>query len=723
MKKKKTAKLPKLFTKKYSEKKLKNRVLKKIYIPADKKLVQSLVVAGKDKKGRKVYSFDTQKPVPSATLKKLKIIAKDLKKQKGRFNVVHILISITCLVILFSGIALFRNVLARKLITGAMENTFGAVCDIERIDFDILDTRFVIENLEQANRSKPMTNLFEAGRFELYFNLLELTRGKLVSENVEITGIRAGTERTVPGTLSPLKERKYRRKREKEEKKSGPVRKALSAQIEKIKNEVSVDSGITAVQNQLDPAVILEREKEKLQAPAVLQELSATVPGLADSWRENSAKAEAQIAATQDAAQKIAAIKVDEIKTIEEGHRVLKTLNSAKKTIDENVSMITTYSARLDADRKTVMTLSQKTQDAIAADSRHLYSLAQSVSSFNMDRGKGLIAQVLETFAISTFGEYYPWLDRGLSLLQGNQSGKKSEKNQTFKAKKSVIDRLPGRTFVFGPDSLPGVVFKNISLSADDDDASLHGEGLIRHLSNNADQLDKPALVTLGTVHGTMRESVEAVVDLRTDARTVLDSDITARGYPVSLDSSGIRGVPSITGTLSANGQLLVMQDRSVSVDTTMRIDSARLTIDPFEPDFVYSAYRQVLAGMRTIDCTVKIDISSSGDFDTSVSTNADTMLYRSIQQQLDRQVDRIKGQFEQEIDAYIQDQKQQHAGNMKLFTTAQDRFKKAENEIQSRENSPERKQEAVEKRIRELVNKNTAPLLKDAEKNLKKLF
>lgn len=723
MKKIKKVKLPKLFTKKYSEKKLKNRVLKKIYIPADKKLVQSLLVSGKDSKGRKVYSFDAQKAAPPATIRKLKIIAKDLKKQKGRVRIANLLASVICIVVIFAGIAIFGNILARKLITGAMENTFGAVCDIENVDFDLLDTRFVIENLEQANRAKPMTNLFEVGRFELYFNLLELTRGKLVSENVEITGIQAGTERSTSGELSPRKEKKYQKKKEREERNPGSVRKAVSAQMDKIKSEVSIDSGITAVKNQLDPAAILDREKEKLQSPAALQELSETIPDIAASWRENSTKAETQIAETRDAAKKLAAIKIDEIKTVDDGQRVLKTIHSAQKTIDKNVTMISSYSSRLETDRKKILTLSGKAQDAIAADSRHLSSLAQSVSGFNLEGGQSLIAKVFETFAVSAFGEYYPWLERGLSLLQKGQSSTRATKNQTTDAKKTVTDRLTGRTFTFGPDPVPGILFRNITISGSDDSTDFSAEGQIQDLSNNADQLDKPVLVTLGAVHGSMSESVRAAIDLRTEAGTVLDSDFSARGYPVSLDSSGTRGVPSIDGTLSVKGNVTVMQNRAVAMDAVLQINPAQLSIEPFEPDYVYSAYRQVISGIQAVNCTVQIDVSSEGDFRTSVSTNADTILYRAIRQQLDRQFDRIKGQFRQEADAYIQDQKKQHADNLKLFTDEQNRFKKMETEVQNQDAVADRKEQEVEKRISELVNKKTAPVLKDAEKSLKKLF
>ncbi len=723
MKKNKKITLPKLFSKKYSGKTIKKRILDKLYIPADKKLVESLIVTGKNKKGRTVYTFDPKKAAPPATMKKLKVIAKDIRKQKGRFKIVHIVISLACVLILLAGIALFRNVLARKLVTGAMENTFGAVCDIGIIDFDIFATRFVIEDLEQANRSKPMTNLFAVGRFELYFNLLELTRGKLVSETVEITGVRIGTDRTVTGALSPRKERKYLKKKEAQEKNPGPVRKAITEKIDTITSGISVDSGLAAVKNQLDPAAILEREKDKLKAPAVLEELSATVPDITATWQKNSARAESQLTSTQEATQKIAAINVDEIKTVEDGNRVLKTIEKSGKTIDESLSMTRTYTEQLEADRKKVMELSKRAQDAIAADAQHLSSLAKSVSSFNLDRGKGLIAQVIEQFAMSALGDYYPWLDRGLTMLQRSQSGKKAEKNQTHGAKTSAFERLTGRTFIFGSDSLPGVVFKNISLSAADDARQFSAEGQMQNLSNNADQLDKPALVTLGTVHGTMRESVQATIDLRSDAKTVLDSDVTVQGYAVSLDSAGTQGVPSISGTLSANGQIRVMEDRALSIDSEMRIGSATITVEPFEPRFIFSAYRKVLSGMRTLDFSVKIDIASDGELSLSISTDADKLVYRAIQGEIDRQFGELAKQLDGEIAAYINNQKKQHARELDAFTAVQDRLKQVEKEMRAQEDTVERKKEAIEKRMKSLVEKKTAPVLQDAEKSLKKLF
>jgi len=206
MKKEKEIKLPGLFKKKYTAKKYQKKILKKIFILADRTLIESIVVESTDKKGRPVFTFDSAKLQDPKQGKKLKLIAKEIKKQKGRFKFLNILVAVACVVVLLFGIALFRNVIARRLVTGAFEGAFGAQCDIGYIDVNLFDTRFTMENLAQANRSKPMTNLFEIARFDVYFNFLELTRGKLVSENMEITGIRWGTERTTSGTLPPNKE-------------------------------------------------------------------------------------------------------------------------------------------------------------------------------------------------------------------------------------------------------------------------------------------------------------------------------------------------------------------------------------------------------------------------------------------------------------------------------------------------------------------------------------
>ena len=76
-------KLPKIYRKKYLEKAYKRKLLKKIYVDSDKKLVESLFETEKDKKERDIYFVPQGKNIFTKDFKRLKLVAKQIKKQKG----------------------------------------------------------------------------------------------------------------------------------------------------------------------------------------------------------------------------------------------------------------------------------------------------------------------------------------------------------------------------------------------------------------------------------------------------------------------------------------------------------------------------------------------------------------------------------------------------------------------------------------------------------------
>jgi len=753
MKKVKKIKLPGLFKKKYTAKKYQKKILKKLFIPADRALVESLAVESKDKKGKPVYTFDAAKVQDSAQAKKLKKIAKEIKKQKSRLKVLDIIVAAACVAVLLFGITLFRNVIAHRLITGAFEGTFGAKCDIGLVDFNLFDTRFTMENLAQANRSKPMTNLFEVARLDVYFNLLELTRGKLVSENLEITGIRWGTDRTESGTLPPKQEKKYQKKKEQEDSKPNPVVAALSSEVKKIQSGISLDSGISAIQDKLDPVAFLEREKDSLLSPKIVEEITGSVPAMIDSWKDSSENAEKQVTTMVATAKNISKIDPRNIKTVEEIKRTITELDAAKKTMESTVSMAKDLSTKIESDRKQVLDLSSRAREAVAADSKRLTGLVNEIKTINLDTGKGIVGDIFRTFIVNTLGEYYPYLDRGLAMLGEMQASQKKEKKPTLKQKASVVDRLPGRNISFGDDSLPSLVFRNIALSAEDVKTGFTIGGSVQNLTNDADRLDKAVTASLGTTHGAMSEALEAVIDLRTGASDILDSDITAGGYTVSIPSAGVQGVPDVAGVLSTEGELRIAADRALSIQTAMTLGSAQLTVAPFKPAFIHTTYRNVLSRVNTIDFDVSVHISSSGSFDVDVSTGIDEVLYEALQDEIDRQIALLKEDIRKEVEKFINEQKQKYTSEITQFTAIYDRVKNADKEIRKYENVIDQKKAELENRIKDMAQeqidkvkqeaqeqaekakkeaeeqakkeaeKKAAPLKKDAEDRLKKLF
>ena len=83
-------------------------------------------------------------------MKKLKLLAKQIKKQKGRVNFVPLAVSLAFLAAIPICFTIFKNVIIKKGIQLACENIFEARCDIESVDFKFLDSSLRIKKLEIA---------------------------------------------------------------------------------------------------------------------------------------------------------------------------------------------------------------------------------------------------------------------------------------------------------------------------------------------------------------------------------------------------------------------------------------------------------------------------------------------------------------------------------------------------------------------------------------------
>ena len=458
-------KLHKLYRATYDERAFSKKVLGKIRVPADKSAVNRLVVKGTNpKNGKPAYSFDVTKATDKKTIANLNRIAKDIRRQKGRFNAVSLLLAVALLAAIILAVALFRNVIVRTAITVSLEGAFGAKCDIETVDVGFFDTRVRVSGLSVANKDKPMKNLFEIGEFMLDFDLLELTRAKLVADGVKVTGIAWNTDRKTSGELPPKKKKKANDG----DSAPNPVLSAILSEAGKASSGISLDAGLAAVQDQLDPVKIIERERANLASPAVLEKIEDTIPPLAAAWEKKGAEARKTADTATGKIAALSKVKVESIKTVEEARKLVSDIDAASKGLKDAVSYAKAASLEIARDTKTVKGLSAEAEAALKSDKERLSKLADKVRSFNLETGKGLVSSAFSSFFVSALGSYYPYVDKGLSFIRESQATKKMAKKQTLKQKTRAIDRLPGRDIAFGSRSLPRVLFREIELSARD---------------------------------------------------------------------------------------------------------------------------------------------------------------------------------------------------------------------------------------------------------------
>ncbi len=108
-------KLPKIYKKKYSQKSFKKKILKKIYVQSDKTLVQNLFEESKDKKDNPIFVVPLEKMIATKDFKRLKLVAKQIKKQKGGIKFIPLVACLVFVSVLVLAITVFKNPLIEKM--------------------------------------------------------------------------------------------------------------------------------------------------------------------------------------------------------------------------------------------------------------------------------------------------------------------------------------------------------------------------------------------------------------------------------------------------------------------------------------------------------------------------------------------------------------------------------------------------------------------------------
>ena len=246
-------KIPSLFRKKYTAKKLEKKVYKKLYVPEDKKYVKSLF-SEVEKKGKKqipLYAIPEEKQAQLAKkeMKRLKALAKQIKKQKGRINIVPLLVTLAFIAAIPICFTMFKNVLIKKGITIACEKIFEAKCDIQSVDFKLLDSSLKIKKIEIANKNDYMKNLVDIGSITLDFDLGQLLRKRFVADELSVLDVNSGTERKTSGELPPAKAKKIKKDKAKTAKKASESQLGKMLAEKKAVAASSLEKNITGLFN------------------------------------------------------------------------------------------------------------------------------------------------------------------------------------------------------------------------------------------------------------------------------------------------------------------------------------------------------------------------------------------------------------------------------------------------------------------------------------------
>ena len=354
-------KLPGLLKKKYTQKQFEKKILKKLYIQDDITYVKSLFKK-ENVKGSEKLAIPMDMELTKKEVKRLKVIAKSIKKNKGRVKVGSFVAVAAVIALVGISVTFFKNQLVKYAIKNAMQNVFAAKCDIDSVRVEIFGAQLKVNHLAQANKDEPMKNIFEFEKLDLNFNLAQLLRGRFDAENIEITGVALGTERKTSGALPA---------------------KAVQQKVEEVKDESGFYSALkdkrgtaldtakdnlTAAFAAYNPKNVADDIKENFKTAEKAKEVEAEVKAIVDTWKAKPAEIEAQVKSFQSSPQSLASINVNNLKTPAQIQDAISKITSAIEDGKKVKSNVENVSNSIKGDSDKVKRLSDELSKTVAAD-------------------------------------------------------------------------------------------------------------------------------------------------------------------------------------------------------------------------------------------------------------------------------------------------------------------------------------------------------------------
>ena len=640
-KSKKPLKLNKLFTRKFGEAQFQRKILKHIFIPNDKTFVEKHFVKEQDKKsGKAIMVLSKQATLSRSEILKLNRIARDIQKQQHeRINFIPLVAACVAVLLVLMFAYLFRNIISRKIVVSASEAAFGAKCDIKFIDFNLFDTHFQIKEYAVANQNAPMKNLFEIKNIDIKFNLLELSRGKFVCENIAVDGISWNTDRKTSGAL-PKKVKSQ--KDESSILNNNPVMQMINSELEQIKNGVSLSNGFEALREQTDPKLILQREMNAFQSPKIKDEIIDFVPTFVDSWKVQASQTESNVRSLVSKGQDISEIDFQNMSSPEEIQNFIVKITEMIAVSKKNIEGVQDLSSKIQDDVKKIETLGKNIETYVIADINHVKKVAAQIKDIKAKGASGFVSDLFRVFYLETLGSYYPRLMELIAMANQAQKSPKKENAQTLADKSKAMERLQGRNFLFSDHSTPTLLFKNVQLSGHSPDNDFTLAGDVQNITNDVDTWNKPITLSLSSTQKQFKETVQGKVDLRSATKSLVDVAGNFSGLDLDLDAK-ITGLPKLAGAFETSAEIEIGKNNDVRITTSGVVKNAKLKIDKFEPEILSRIYDEVLARINTVDVTTAFFKPNDSNLKLNILSTVDEQIFDSIQKQLLVELARVR--------------------------------------------------------------------------------
>ena len=705
-------KLPGIFKKTYQEKAYSKNLLKKFYIEADKKFVEKLYSPSQDKKGRNIMVCNKSAEITKADLKRYKLIAKQIKMQKGGIKLVPLIAVVVVSAVFAAGGSLFKNIIIEKAITSAMQGIFGAKTDIAKVDFQFFNASLEINGLEQANKDSPMKNLFQIDSIKTSFNLTDLLRGKFHAENLSVEGVAIDTDREKSGEL-PIKPAKTKEEKQTES--------ALSAKKQELSEESSAK--LKEMFDSYNPEKMLENLQSELKSPAVASQISTDVQQKVEKWSSLPAELQEKVNAFSKNVNDIANTDFSKINDVAKLKSTLEKINSTAKSGEELKKLIEKSNSDLVSDSKAIADYSNKIQTAIKSDYALVDSKISEMKSVLSPAGLNeIMTNAVQSVLYQMCGKYYPYVSKGLNAAlsaQKSSSEKKTEKSAE-KTEKTVMTRHPGRTVFFKQDTVPTLFIENVTASGYEYKTdNLLFKGNAKNIANNQNMTGKPTDISADFKIAGNPNNASVKIDARTDTTAPLvTASYTGSGIPVNADAQ----IFAFTSKSTIKAKMTADTNGKVSLNGVLDMNISEMTGMQFDVEKISELYNSALSNIRRLTVDFSIVINEDKTMSLSLN-NLDALanqLTAPVVKTLTAELNSIAADARSSAAKLLSEKTGVATEKIEQFTN----IKNSVNSSKESVNNLQKKLEQKKKQINDQITNSTKAAAGDAAGNLiKKLF
>lgn len=705
-------KLPGIFKKTYKEKAYSENLLKKFYIEADKKFVEKLYSPSQDKKGRNIMVCNKSAEITKADLKRYKLIAKQIKMQKGGIKLVPLIAVAVLVAVLSAGVSLFKNIIIEKAITSAMQGIFGAKTDIAKVDFQFFNASLEINGLEQANKDSPMKNLFQIDSIKTSFNLTDLLRGKFHAENLSVEGVAIDTERKKSGEL-PIKPAKTKEEKQTES--------ALSAKKQELSEEASAK--LKEMFDSYNPEKMLENLQNELESPAVASQISTDVQQKVEKWSSLPAELQEKVNAFSKNVNDIANTNFSKINDVAKLKSTLEKINSTAKSGEELKKLIEKSNSDLFSDSKAIADYSNKIQTAIKSDYALVDSKISEMKSVLSPAGLNeIMTNAVQSVLYQMCGKYYPYVSKGLNAAlsaQKSSSEKETEKSAE-KTEKTVMTRHPGRTVFFKQDTVPTLFIENVTASGYEYKTdNLLFKGNAKNIANNQNMTGKPTDISADFKIAGNPNNASVKIDARTNTNSPLvTASYTGSGIPVNADAQ----VFAFTSKSTIKAKMTADTNGKVSLKGVLDMNISEMTGMQFDVEKISELYNTALSNISRLTVDFSIGINEDKTMTISLN-NLDSLasqLTTPVVKTLTAELNSIAADARSSAAKLLSEKTGVATEKIEQFTN----IKNSVNSSKESVNNLQKKLEQKKKQINDQITNSTKAAAGDAAGNLiKKLF